>query len=223
MSILTNNDLPLIENNYLAEWYQKKAGEVKDILESIYYNKAVNDILTGLKNQHPLKTIYLDSDDVIFDWKGYMLDNHLHSFDNIADFNNLSKEVRNFVLDEIYEKDPTLFAKLPLLDGALELIEALRSTGVHIKILTATTVNHPCVEDVVIDKVNAFEELGFNPWDVIAVEKSKDKQEYVNKSCLLIDDFINNCERWRDGGGLAFHYKGKADIPEIIKLIKLYT
>lgn len=222
MGVISKHELPVIESSYLAQYYHRQAGLSLDIFETINYNKAVDGILKELKDKHPLKVIFLDLDDVIFDWKGFILANYPDKITSFDEFNALPADERNQVLIDIYQERPNLFAELPLVKGALELIAMLQQLPLELHCLSAIGDTHPNPEIAAIDKVNAAEALGLTPHLIHVVERSADKLNYVNKSAILIDDFKRTCESWASEGGLAYHYNGDASVAEIRELIHHY-
>ena len=49
---------------------------------------------------------------------------------------------------------------------------------------------------------------------------AKDKQKYASNNSILIDDRIDNCERWEMAGGIAIpHTNSKITISQLIKIL----
>lgn len=54
---------------------------------------------------------------------------------------------------------------------------------------------------------------------VFCSAKSKDKKNYASKNAILIDDFIDNINDWKEAGGIAIHH---VDADDTIKQVNEY-
>lgn len=165
--------------------------------------------------------IYLDSDGVFADWRGYVSEHHLRDM-SFEDFNRLPEERRRAMMRKIYQNDPNLFYNLKPIAGTERILEAVEKTGECWAILTSGSEDHPDHELVTKSKELFFEKHFGLPKDrIIVTASSKEKQQYSGKGKLLIDDYRRNCNEWVLYGGSAIWTKtGEPNIPRIITHIE---
>jgi 5'(3')-deoxyribonucleotidase len=146
-----------------------------------------------------MNTIHLDMDGVVADWVagathiiGYRLEDASVRYPR-EDWARLRAE-------------PRLFAQLPLMEGAEELVRVARryrdELGWNLVFLTAIPHNND-MHWTFWDKFKWCEQyfpdipVHFGPY-------SEDKYKHCEPGDILVDDRLDNCESWRAAGGVAF-------------------
>lgn len=159
-------------------------------------------------------TIYVDLDGVIADFH--------------TEFKKLSggftpdefilKHSKNKFWDLIDGAGEDFWSDMPLLPGAIELMNFIKNNFIDIKILTASTrkpesksgkrkwvrKHFPFISDI----------------DVIVVEERAMKTQYANNKSILIDDMVGNIERWKSNNGVGILYTStNAAIKKLIQYV----
>lgn len=166
--------------------------------------------------------IRVDSDGVFADWEGYVISNHFPHLKSAKELNKIERVERQKQMREMYERDPDLFANLPMLPNAAELARLLtKFYGPAWKVLTADGGDHPSHEKVKSDKINWYERnMGINASRVDVVLYSKDKCLHSGVGYVLIDDYDVNCQQWAEHGGTAILYKDGCSIGNVLSLLQ---
>ena len=147
--------------------------------------------------------INLDSDGLLFDWRGYVLANHFPEM-TIEVLNGLDSSARHILLEDMYRKDPQLFYKLKPIDGAAEFIEFVDGTCERWQVLTSIGDDHYDPELAKNCKVLSLQIAFGIPEDRITVTlRSEDKSKYCTPGSILVDDYIKNIEAWERAGGFG--------------------
>lgn len=135
-----------------------------------------------------IKTIYVDSDGVLANF-----DQHYETlFGPKTDDATLWKNINSY---------PNYFAEIPPYDKAQKLLAFLKSTGLEVKILTATGWQYDRVSPQ--KKAWFMRNFGLFANDVITVKAGKDKAVYANTHSILIDDMMKNIDVWEQAGGIG--------------------
>jgi len=165
-------------------------------------------------------TIYFDADDILQDWcnttirvLGGMED--LPSPVNRAQLNAMPK--RKEVLGLMYQRRPNLFTELPPLENGLSLFNLVKAevagSNTKVKVLTAIGYDHHDPEMVKQDKINTLTKLLDIPEeDIIVVMHGSDKADFLDSSCLLIDDWDKNTDAALAVGAGAIHIEYIANL-----------
>lgn len=187
--------------------------------------RTMEDVLFSLSLYHPHSQekediIYVDSDGVVADWVSWMI-KQINRPD-ITTQRELNKHPdRTELIKEVYEREPTAFYKLPVIEDGRRLIEALKQSGKKFKILTAigdqddTKQAYKC-------KLEFYQEhFDMSPTDVVVVKESKDKLKYCEgHNTVLIDDYDLNCSAWGQAGGVSMFYDGtEGSMTDIIETL----
>ena len=142
--------------------------------------------------------IYLDMDGVVADWRANAL-------------RVLGKEAApgEMYPDSDWHRlrdNPHLFLHLPLMPRAAELVNIARQyrdqLGWELMFLTAIPHNND-LPWAFHDKAE-WARLHFTDIAVHFGPYSVDKKLHCNRGDILVDDRLDNCQDWRDAGGLAF-------------------
>jgi 5'(3')-deoxyribonucleotidase len=161
--------------------------------------------------QNKMKTIYLDMDDVVADFKAYAI-----------------SLLRKKSEDERWEStewtklkhNPRLYRDLNKTPAADVLVDACRTLCKQhqwqLKFLTAVPRNND-VHWAFYDKV-IWAQQHFPDIPVMFGPYSKDKQVHCQPGDILIDDRTINCEDWRAAGGIAIQHTG--DVEHTLKLLQ---
>lgn len=151
--------------------------------------------------------IYLDSDGVLADWRGYVEQQHLYSRGlTLPALHMLPKEKRATLLREVYLSDPELFYHLKPTPAASALLCAVDKLGGDWAILTAGAPLHTDHDTVVESKQRWYKDrFGIEKDRVIVVKEAGDKTKYAKPGHILVDDHQVNCEAWVEAGGVAIH------------------
>jgi hypothetical protein len=162
----------------------------------------INDIIKPMNKQNKIQ-IYLDLDEVVADFSGYVR-------------SKLGGEPvesgYRFPLDQWKRitADPRLYSKLSIKEGAMELIEWCSNFQAATKCELAFLTALPRKNDVkyaASDKVLWCHKY-FPAIPCFIGPYSQDKHTFVEGSnSILIDDRLDNCTQWRDAGGRAHQYK----------------
>jgi 5'(3')-deoxyribonucleotidase len=153
-----------------------------------------------------MKTIYLDMDDVVADWK-------------TAARQRLNNEwnLETRIPDEdwaVLRQDERFFRHLPVKEGAHELVAwcldyVSNNPGSSVKFLTAIPHDYT-MPYAANDKVWWANDY-FPGIPVFIGPFSSDKWRHCAPGDILIDDRISNCKEWQAVGGLAHIYKNWTD------------
>lgn len=164
--------------------------------------------------------INLDSDGVLADWRGYMEQHHFKGF-TVPEFNAMNPARRSTILQEIYRKDPDLFAKLPKFQLMEVVVRHLIRSGEPWRILTSAGEDHPDFERAKACKeLWHWKQFSIPAHQVVVTESSGAKAQYADPDSLLIDDFGRNCREWVAAGGKAIWvHTGKPDVHAICDAI----
>lgn len=165
--------------------------------------------------------LFIDSDGVFADWEGYVLSRHIPHCKNAKELNKIERTKRQALIRGAYEIEPRLFANLPVLPNARELMERLtKEFGDDFTILTAVGDDHPDYDVVAEDKKEFFKrEFGLDEDRIIVVRSSADKQHMAGEGKILVDDYDVNCQQWADKGGVGMIYKDGCSIDGLIDYI----
>ena len=151
-------------------------------------------------------TIFLDMDEVVADFKGYVKQLIGES---------CQSDGGRYPIDEWIKitRDLRLYSKLPVKEGANDLVEWCQNyCNIHsdnLFFLTALPRNND-VPLAAYDKVNWAAKY-FPNIPVIIGPYSNDKWKHCKKGDILIDDRISNCDEWKNVGGYSFIYKNWPD------------
>ena len=147
------------------------------------------------------RTLYLDMDDVVADWRGEAIRLLALEFD--ANQWSLSNDERSRLCES-----GRFYRNLPLLPGAHELVawakEYAHTNRLDLAFLTAVPYKIP-MPFVYFDKVHWANE-NFPGIPVFFGPTSKEKQKHCKRGDILIDDKPSNCMEWRLAGGIAHQY-----------------
>lgn len=149
-----------------------------------------------------MRTIYLDMDDVIADFKSYAI-KVLRKKDT-----NEEKWPHE---DWIRLKDnPRLYRDLDKTSEADQIVDACRAlckkNDWNLLFLTAVPKGND-VHWAFYDKVN-WAASHYPDIPVMFGPFSKDKHAHCHPGDVLIDDRTSNCEEWRSAGGIAIQHRG---------------
>lgn len=154
-------------------------------------------------NKENKMQIYIDLDEVVADFSGYVK-------------SKLGGEPiesgYRFPLDQWRKitADPRLYSKLSIKEGATELIEWCSNYQAATKCKLAFLTALPKKNDVKYaanDKVLWCHRY-FPAIPCFIGPYSQDKHKFAEgKNSILIDDRLDNCTQWRDAGGRAHQYK----------------
>jgi 5'(3')-deoxyribonucleotidase len=153
-----------------------------------------------MENNKKQRSLYLDMDDVVADWmteaKNYLQ----------AEWaKGTYMPAQNW---DVLKNHTRFYRHLPLLPGAVELVDWARATAKkndwHLAFLTAIPHDNS-VPYVAHDKVHWAHER-FPDIPVLFGPYSFDKQMHCNQGDILIDDRTENCVEWRNAGGIAHQY-----------------
>jgi hypothetical protein len=148
-----------------------------------------------------MKTIYLDMDDVIADFRAYAV-KVLHKKSNNERWNETEW---NHLRD-----NPRMYRDLDKTPEADQLVAACqllcKQNNWNLKFLTAVPKNndiHWAFYDKVLWGLRNYPDIPvmFGPF-------SQDKHTHCEPGDVLIDDRTSNCEEWRAAGGIAIQHRG---------------
>jgi hypothetical protein len=139
------------------------------------------------------RQLYLDCDGVLADFdKGAaaVLDMHPRAFE------------KRFGLGKFWQKlatAPDFYFGLPLLDGAMDLFEAVK----HLDpiILTGLPRGNWAADQKVRWAAKHF------PGTRIITTMARDKRDHAKEGDVLVDDQLRHAERWEEVGGVFIHHK----------------
>lgn len=166
--------------------------------------------------------LYVDSDDVLADWEGSMVNAINHP--DIVCRHTLNKHPnRDQLIRGVYKKIPDFFAHLPLISHGVDLVNALKEAEIPFEILTAVGSDHHSFEIVKECKLQWFKHhFGIQEEQIICVPLSSDKVAYSGKDKILVDDYDKNIHQWNAGGGVGHLFKkDKETVRDILADIQL--
>ena len=160
-----------------------------------------------------MRTVYLDMDDVIADFKGYA----------VSVLRKKSKDERWASEEWTRLRDnPRLYRDLVKTAESDSIVEACRekckNNDWNLMFLTAVPKGND-VKWAFYDKVNWA--TTYDPdIPVMFGPYSHDKHVHCKPGDVLIDDRTSNCEEWRHAGGIAIQHRGDVEntLREIDKL-----
>lgn len=139
------------------------------------------------------RQLYLDCDGVLADFdKGAaaVLSMHPRAFE------------KRFGIGKFWQKlatAPDFYFNLPLLDGAIDLFEAVK----HLDpiILTGLPRGNWAADQKVRWAAKHF------PDTRIITTMARDKRDHAKEGDVLVDDQLRHAERWKEVGGVFIHHK----------------
>ena len=161
-----------------------------------------------------MKTIYLDMDDVIADFKAYAVRVLRTKQQNekwaATEWNRLKDN------DRLYRD----LNKTPEADRLVEECTRIcKQNNWQLKFLTAVPKGND-VRWAFYDKV-VWAQRHFPSIPVMFGPYSKDKHVHCVPGDVLIDDRTSNCEEWRAAGGIAIQHRG--DIENTLQQLRLVS
>jgi FMN phosphatase YigB (HAD superfamily) len=120
------------------------------------------------------------------------------SYSRKEEFNT---EFYNFINNVDRAHAAQFWSKLPPTPDCEKIWNAVK--GYKAKILTSVSGK---IGAVYGKELWCWTNLGINSDYVYCSEKSYKKQLYASKNSLLIDDYSENIEQWRNAGGTAIHH-----------------
>jgi len=159
-----------------------------------------------------MKTIYLDMDDVIADFKAYAV--------KVLRKRNDHEEKWPHEDWVKLRDNPRLYRDLDKTSEADQLVDFCRQLcaerGWNLMFLTAVPKGND-VHWAFYDKVH-WAATHYPDLPVMFGPFSKDKHVHCNVGDVLIDDRTSNCDEWRAAGGIAIQHRG--DIEKTIAGLK---
>lgn len=157
-----------------------------------------------------VKTIYLDMDGVLCDFKSAVVDKNIY---------NPTKNTINWgVLKQLGSE---FWENLQWLREGQRLYAWLFQYCIdqQIRLCVLSTIGY---EEGRLGKKQWIDtHLNINPLCIYFVDKNKDKLHFAEENSLLIDDYGKNVERFIQAGGQAIKFNGSAK--EVIEKLKLIT
>ena len=159
-----------------------------------------------------MKTIYLDMDDVIADFKAYAKRVLTKPQENetwaATEWNRLKDNDRLYRdLDKTVDADRLVN----------ESLQICKNNNWGLKLLTAVPKNND-VRWAFYDKV-LWAQRHYPGIPVMFGPFSRDKHVHCVPGDVLIDDRTSNCEEWRAAGGIAIQHRG--DIEQTLSELRL--
>jgi 5'(3')-deoxyribonucleotidase len=147
-----------------------------------------------------MRTIYLDMDDVVADFKAYAT----------SVLRKKTDDERWAYKEWVKLRDnPRLYRDLTKTSAADSIVNACkekaRSTGWNLLFLTAVPKGND-VKWAFYDKVQ-WATIHYPDIPVMFGPYSHDKHLHCKYGDVLIDDRTSNCEEWRTAGGIAIQYR----------------
>ena len=120
-------------------------------------------------------------------------------------FENGAKGVPIPVMWGKINKNPIMFWKdMPVMSGAKELVDLVKSTGIELYVLTAPPSNKEInVGDI---KKEWIQKHFPNVFKEVIICDRKNKFKYSNSTSLLIDDNEKSCQEWINSEGKSIVY-----------------
>lgn len=147
--------------------------------------------------------IYVDSDGVLADFDGYVLNKFGK---RVSDFNPKGSFWQAITYHDAHVEK--FFRNLPKMPDADELMAHLMSAGFKsVKVLTACGYTP---RDAKQQKIDWYAEH-FPGVECIVVSKSPDKAEYAHPYSILIDDRAKSIDPWRAKGGIGILHTSAED------------
>ena len=202
--------------------------------------------ITNMADTHPLLTIlfplletpttsvphvFCDMDGVVANFYGGMQ----------REFGVPQERVNDFLVNKngwaiITKENPHLFATLPILFGARELISGLTALrdGGRIQLSMLTAIPTEWYVDPVMRKISTQDKIQWItrhfqkiPAKNVLVVRREDKQHYAkaqraigHPAPILIDDFLKNIREWEMAGGVGIHHTSAHDsLQQLAKLL----
>lgn len=140
-------------------------------------------------------TIFIDSDGVMFNFSKYFEDHFGIRHDSVSD-----SEMWGMIHDH-----GKFFRNLPLMPGAREFFDWVKTLGYRYQILTGCPRTNFTI--AAVDKKNAFREHLDPEIQVLPVIGGRNKFVFINQpGDILIDDFKKNIDPWVAAGGVGIHH-----------------
>lgn len=166
------------------------------------------------------RILFLDLDDVLTDWKGYITD-------QVGGFVSLRKDVSELSESEHQIHDRMLqvgmeqalfWENLPVHEGARAFLGQMRALFDEVYILSYYYPYHAeskSMEEVYRQKLNwimRHVDADFCAERLWVVSEKKEvwwerQKEKFNGVCFLIDDDERNIRRWQETGGVGIHHE----------------
>ena len=154
-----------------------------------------------------MTTLYLDMDGVVADFDSAAAE--FLGLDHVRDYVSAHYKITPEEWTQL-KTNPRFYRTLPKMKSADSLVDLARRCrdrlGWDLKFLTAVPKNHD-MPWAYSDKVLWAQEH-YPDIPVMFGPLSVDKQRHCSLGDLLIDDRVDNCERWRAAGGRAFRVEG---------------
>ena len=151
-----------------------------------------------------MRTVYLDMDDVVADFKSYAVS----VLRKTTNEERWASEEWNRLRD-----NPRLYRDLDKTAEADSIVEACREkckdNGWNLMFLTAVPKGND-VKWAFYDKVN-WATMHYPNIPVMFGPYSHDKHVHCLPGDVLIDDRTSNCEDWRRAGGVAIQHRGDVE------------
>jgi hypothetical protein len=145
--------------------------------------------------------VFLDMDNVLFATSDYVSQ-------------TLGKPIEQISSNEFWEvvSKPGVTSSLPLSDNIHSLILNLKGLNIPLNILSSVghrTVDNRLALEKMVSIQKHFNHVKFS--SIVFVRGATLKQKYAMPGYLLIDDSKDNCDQWRDNGGIAILHSSVLD------------
>jgi len=159
-----------------------------------------------------MKTIFVDMDGVVADFVTRI---EQISGKSIEELNSYSYDVVGEMIVEQLANG--LFEHLPPMPDMRGVYELMRELEQNYEVVFLTACSDNQFDEVLRQKIVWLNKHGFggyNRFDVIGVNSSKDKARYASKDTMLIDDRSKACDPFFAAGGKAIKHTSAADTRE---------
>lgn len=157
-----------------------------------------------------IKTIYLDMDGVLCDFKSAVVDKYIY---------NPTKNTINW--DVLKNLGSKFWADLQWIREGQRLYAWLYKFCIEQRITLCVLSSIGFREGKVGKQQWLEKNVTINPMCIYFVDKNSDKIHFAEKNALLIDDYGKNVERFIQAGGQAIKFNNNAK--EVVKKIQLIT
>lgn len=157
-----------------------------------------------------IKTIYLDMDGVLCDFKSAVVDKYIY---------NPTKNTINW--DILKNLGSKFWADLQWIREGQRLYAWLYKFCIEQRITLCVLSSIGFREGKVGKQQWLEKNVTINPMCIYFVDKNSDKIHFAEKNALLIDDYGKNVERFIQAGGQAIKFNNNAK--EVVKKIQLIT